>query len=95
MFGKKNKVEEKIVTDICEILKDPNLKSEERDALIRVKNRLEKGEYTQRVLNNFLSQVRPLALQSKLSPSVDKFYTDIINNAYKGTSWAGMMFMKF
>lgn len=23
MFGKKNKVEEKIVTDICEILKDP------------------------------------------------------------------------
>lgn len=95
MFGKKNKVEEKIVTDICEILKDPNLKSEEQETLTRVKNRLEKGKYTQRVLNHFLSQVRPLALQSKLSPSVDKFYTDIINNAYKGTSWAGMMFMRF
>lgn len=92
MFGKKNKVEEKIVTDICEILKDPELKQEERNALTRVQNRLEKGEYTPR---NFLSQVRPLALQSKLSPSVDKFYTDIINNAYKGTSWAGMMFMRF
>lgn len=95
MFGKKNKVEEKIVTDICEILKDPELKQEERNALTRVQNRLKKGEYTPRVLNNFLSQVRPLALQSKLSPSVDKFYTDIINNAYKGISWAGMMFMKF
>lgn len=95
MFGKKNKVEEKIVTDICEILKDPALKQEERNALTRVQNRLKKGEYTQRVLNNFLSQVRPLALQSKLSPSVDKFYTDITNNAYKGTSWAGMMFMRF
>lgn len=92
MFGKKNKVEEKIVTDICEILKDPELKQE---ALTRVQNRLKKGEYTPRVLNNFLSQVRPLALQSKLSPSVDKFYTDIINNAYKGTSLAGMMFMRF
>lgn len=44
MFGKKNKVEEKIVTDICEILKDPELKQEERNALTRVQNRLEKGE---------------------------------------------------
>ena len=69
MFGKKNKVEEKIVTDICEILKDPNLKSEEQETLTRVKNRLEKGEYTQRVLNNFLSQVRPLACLLYTSPS--------------------------
>lgn len=43
MFGKKNKAEEKIIADICEILKDPNLKSEEQEALTRVKNRLEKG----------------------------------------------------
>lgn len=43
MFGKKNKAEEKIIADICEILKDPELKQEERNALTRVQNRLEKG----------------------------------------------------
>nr|WP_269082163.1 hypothetical protein [Lactobacillus gigeriorum] len=38
------------------------MKQEERDALIRAKSRLEKGQYTQRVLNDFLAQVRDLAL---------------------------------
>ncbi|CCI84712.1 hypothetical protein FC52_GL001594 [Lactobacillus pasteurii DSM 23907 = CRBIP 24.76] len=95
MFGRKRKIEtEKIIlTDIDQILQDTTIKAEERDALIRVKNRLEKGQYMQRVLNDFLAQVRSLALKSQLSPSVRKFYLNIINDAYPGTAWSGMMFM--
>lgn len=47
----------------------------------------------QAVLNDFLSQVRNLALQSKLSPSVRKFYLNIINNAYESSGWSGMVYV--
>ncbi len=47
----------------------------------------------QGVLNDFLAQVRNLALQSKLSPAVGKFYLNIINNTYKGSGWSGIRFM--
>lgn len=94
MFGKnKQKLEDKIILNIDQVLQDPNIKQEERDALTRAKNRLEKGQYIQRVLNDFLAQVRDLALQSKLTPSVAKFYSGIINDAYKGSGWSGMMFL--
>lgn len=94
MFGKnKQKLEDKIILNIDQVLQDPNIKQEERDALTRAKNRLEKGQYIQRVLNDFLAQVRDLALQSKLTPSVAKLYSGIINDAYKGSGWSGMMFL--
>lgn len=95
MFGRKKqlKAQEQILSDISDILQNSAIKPEEREALVRVATRLQKNEYTQRVLSDFLAQVRNLALQSKLSPSVAKFYSSIINNTYEGTGWSGMMFM--
>lgn len=95
MLGRKKqlKAQEQILSDISDILQNSAIKPEEREALVRVATRLQKNEYTQRVLSDFLAQVRNLALQSKLSPSVAKFYSSIINNAYEGTGWSGMMFM--
>lgn len=94
MFGRKKqlKAQEQVLSDISDILQNSAIKPEEREALVRVATRLQKNEYMQRVLSDFLAQVRNLALQSKLSPSVAKFYSSIINNAY-GTGWSGIMFM--
>lgn len=95
MFGRKKqlKAQEQILSDISDILQNSAIKPEEREALVRVATRLQKNEYMQRVLSDFLAQVRNLALQSKLSPSVAKFYSSIINNAYEGTAWRGIMFI--
>lgn len=94
MFGRKKqlKAQEQVLSDISDILQNSAIKPEEREALVRVATRLQKNEYMQRVFSDFLAQVRNLALQSKLSPSVAKFYSSIINNAY-GTGWSGIMFM--
>lgn len=95
MFGRKKqiKIQNKIITDINNILKEDNVTEEEYEALIRVKKRLLKGEYMQRVLKDFLIELRPSALQSKLSPSVAKFYGNIINEAFKNSGWGGLILM--
>lgn len=95
MFGRKKqtKIEDQLIAEINEILEDETIKNVEQAALIRVKTRLEKGEYMQRVLNDFLTEVRPLALKSQLSPNVGKFYSDIINSAYSQSGWSGLRFM--
>lgn len=92
-FEKKYKKDAQIINEIDGILKSSNIKEIERKALMRVKNRLERGEYLQRVLNDFLSDVRSLALKSQLSPDVRKFYLCIINDAYDNTGWSGIRFM--
>lgn len=93
-FGKKHQnIDTQIINEIDGILESSNIKEVERKALIRVKTRLEKGEYLQRVLNDFLGDVRSLALKSQLSPDVRKFYLGIINDAYGNTGWSGIRFM--
>ena len=93
-FGKKHQeVDNQIINEVDEILKSSDIQEVERRALMRVKTRLEKGEYLQRVLNDFIAEVRGLALKSKLSPDVGKFYSSIINDAFRGTGWSGMRFM--
>lgn len=46
-FGrkKKAKIEEQLINEINQILADDNIKDIERKALVRVKVRLEKGQY--------------------------------------------------
>ena len=65
-FGKKHKKDAQIINEVDGILESSNIKEVECKALIRVKIRLEKGEYLQRVLNDFLSDVRSLALRSQV-----------------------------
>lgn len=96
MFGRKKqaRIQKQLLNQIDEILRDPNIKDVERKSLKRVKTRLEKGEYLQRVLNDFLADVKSLALKSQLTPSVSQFYLSIINDTYENSGWGGIRFMQ-
>lgn len=96
MFGRKKqaRIQKQLLNQIDEILRDPNINDIERKSLKRVKTRLEKGEYLQRVLNDFLADVKSLALKFELTPSVGQFYLSIINDTYENSGWSGIRFMQ-
>lgn len=71
------KSSEAILSDLYDLVLDPNISSDERILLLEAKNKIEKGNYFPRIMRDLERSLRPKALQSKLSKPVQKLYMTI------------------
>ena len=71
---KREKESNEILSQIYNLVLNPDINTYERTPLLNAKNRLEKNEYFPRVMKDLEFDLRPYAIKSKLSSSVAKFY---------------------
>lgn len=71
------KSSEAILSDLYDLVLDPNVSSDERTYLLAAKNKIEKGDYFPRIMSDLERSLRPKALQSKLSKPVQNLYMTI------------------
>ena len=70
---KREKESNEILSQIYNLVLNPDINTYERTPLLNAKNRLEKNEYFPRVMKDLEFDLRPYAIKSKLSSSVAKF----------------------
>ena len=71
---KREKESNEILSQIYNLVLNPDINTYKRTPLLNAKNRLEKNEYFPRVMKDLEFDLRPYAIKSKLSSSVAKFY---------------------
>lgn len=95
MFGRKKRIkqEEDFLTVINCLLEDKNVIGKEREALLKAKDGIKKNKYYPRILAGFEYDLRPLALQSKLSKNVGELYLRAADKSTRDLGWSGLSFI--
>ena len=73
-MNKREKEYSDVLEDLYDLVLDPSIHDYEREPLLKAKNELEKNSYFPKVMANLEFDLRPYAIQSKLSEPVGKFY---------------------
>lgn len=76
-MNKREKECSDVLSEIYDLVLDPAIYDYERESLLKAKNELEKKAYFPKVMANLEFDLRPYAIQSKLSESVGKFYMKV------------------
>lgn len=73
-MNKRTKECDEVLTQLYDLVLNPNINDYEREALLIAKREIEKNVYFPKVMENLEIALRPFAIQSKLSKPVREFY---------------------
>lgn len=85
MREKKVDPEIEILNRVTDLLMDENTKPNEREILLNIKPRLEKRVNLPNIVFHLKNELTPLAMQSKLSKGMGKFYCDLVAGNFGNT----------